>query len=147
MFREPASKSVVLYVDDDADDILLVKESLERYPNIELISFTDSHAFLKYIIDSKPFQRLPSLILIDINMPQLNGRELLAMLRSYEQLRKVSIVLYSTSQLNSDNHFAKSLDASFVTKPSSISKLDQLIDEILLGCGVRLYLTDQNLLS
>jgi CheY-like chemotaxis protein len=127
-------KPFVLYVDDDEDDILLLKEVFKNYPGIELIAFTESWTFLKYIVDSKPFKHLPSLILIDINMPVLNGRELLTMLRSYDELKKVKMVLYTTSNLSSDNQFAKSLNAGFITKPVGKKGLEETIEQLLTDC-------------
>ena len=136
MYPDMSLKKLVFYVDDDYDDILVIEEVFQSYPHIELISFTDSYKFLKHIIDSKPFRRLPSLILIDINMPVLNGRELLTMLRSYEQLKEARMVLYTTSNLSSDNHFAKSLHAGFITKPVSYRQLDQTIHRLLDECNL-----------
>jgi CheY-like chemotaxis protein len=129
-------KALVLYVDDDPEDILMVEESLKRHSNVQLISFLDSYRFLRYIIDSKPFEHLPSLILIDINMPVLNGRELLTMLRSYEKLKEVQLVLYTTSNFPDDSHFAKSLHAGFITKPASAKQLDETIDKLLMECDL-----------
>jgi CheY-like chemotaxis protein len=129
-----SSNAVVLYVDDDVDDILVVEQSLKRHTNLQLISFSDSYKFLRYIIDSKPFRHLPSLILIDINMPVINGRELLTLLRSYDELKKTKIVLYTTSNHAEDSHFAKDLHAGFVTKPSSATELDALLDRLLTEC-------------
>lgn len=134
MSAETNSKSLVLYVDDDSDDLLLVREAFERHSDIELVTFSDSYAFLKYIIKNKPFRRLPILILIDINMPLLNGRELLVLLRSYEGLKEVPMILYSTSNLESDNQIARSLNAGFITKPASMQKLNASIDDLLMKC-------------
>ena len=129
-------RKLVFYVDDDHDDILVIEEAFKTYSHIELICFTDSYKFLKYVIDSKPFRRLPSLILIDINMPVLNGRELLTMLRSYDQLKETKMVLYTTSNLPSDNHFAKSQNAGFITKPVSYNQLGETIQQLLKECNL-----------
>jgi CheY-like chemotaxis protein len=134
MNGQTLAKHLVMYVDDDRDDIHLMQEALERYPNVELISFTDSCKFLNYIIESKPFKRLPSLILIDINMPVLDGRNLLTMLRSYEELKKVKMVLYTTSSNPADDQFAKTLEAGFLTKPVSVTQLNQTMQQLLMEC-------------
>ena len=130
------SKAHVLYVEDDPDDILMVEESLKRHANVQLTCFLESYKFLRYIIESKPFTQLPSLILIDINMPVLNGRELLTMLRSYEELKDVKMGLYTTSNYPEDSRFAKNLHADFVSKPSSINQLDAIMDRLLIECNL-----------
>lgn len=127
-------KKLVFYVDDDYDDISIIEEVFKTYTHIELVCFTDSYKFLKHIIDSKPFRRIPALVLIDINMPVINGRELLTMLRSYDQLKGVKMVLYTTSSLPSDSHFAKSQNAGFITKPLSYNQLAEVVLQLLKEC-------------
>jgi CheY-like chemotaxis protein len=136
MNSEPTTKSLVLYVDDDKDDIELLRDAFERYPDIELLTFSESYAFLRYVINGKSSTRIPSLILIDINMPVLNGKELLTMLRSYPHLRNVMIVMYTTSNFHGDKDFAKGLNARFVTKPVERQELNTVINELLANCGL-----------
>jgi CheY-like chemotaxis protein len=136
MFHDMPMKKLVFYVDDDHDDILLLEDVFKTYSHIELVCFTDSYKFLKYVIDSKPFRRPPSLILIDINMPVINGRELLTMLRSYDQLKETKMVLYTTSNLPADNHFANNQNAGFITKPISYNQLEETIQQLLKGCNL-----------
>jgi CheY-like chemotaxis protein len=133
---QPLTKHLVIYVDDDDDDILFMQEALVNFPNIELVTFTDSYRFLKYIMDGKPFTRLPSVFLIDLNMPVLDGRDLLTMLRSYEELQKVYMAFYTTSGLAADNEFAKRLGAGFITKPVSKKQLNQTMQQLLIDCQI-----------
>lgn len=123
--------SVVLYVDDDKDDLLLTEEAFSRYPGVELITFSDSYKFLKYIIDNRSSGHLPALIMIDINMPLLNGRELLTILRSYKEFKAVPMALYTTSSQSTDRNFARGFDARFITKPDSSRELNQIIDDLI----------------
>lgn len=123
--------SVVLYVDDDKDDLQLTEEAFGRYPGVELITFSDSYKFLKYIIDHKSSGFLPALIMIDINMPLLNGRELLTILRSYKEYKAVPMALYTTSSQSTDRNFARGFEARFITKPDSIDELNLIIDDLV----------------
>jgi DNA-binding response OmpR family regulator len=75
---------------------------------------------------------MPALILMDIDMLVLNGKELLTMLRIDEEMKGVKIVIYTTSKLTSDNHFAKSLNAGFITKPHYVNELHNLIQKLLI---------------
>ena len=136
MNTEPTTKSLVLYVDDDKDDIEVVREAFEPYQNIDLVTFSESYAFLHYLIKDKTSPRIPSLVLIDINMPVLNGKELLTMLRSYERLKNVLIVLYTTSNFHADQSFARRLNARFVTKPVERERLNSTIEQLLRDCGI-----------
>jgi CheY-like chemotaxis protein len=123
--------SVVLYVDDDSDDLLLTEEAFRRYPGVKLITFSDSYKFLKYIIDNRSSGLLPALIMIDINMPLLNGRELLTILRSYKEFKTIPMALYTTSSQTADRNFARGLNARFITKPDSDDELNRIIDDLI----------------
>ena len=136
MNSQPTTKSLVLYVDDDKDDIEVVREAFEPYQNIELVTFSESYAFLHYLIKDKTSSRIPSLMLIDINMPVLSGKELLTMLRSYDHLKNVITVLYTTSNFHADQSFAKRLNAKFVTKPVERQKLNATIEDLLRDYGI-----------
>jgi CheY-like chemotaxis protein len=136
MNTESTTKNLVLYVDDDKDDIEIVREAFEPYQNIDLVTFSESYAFLHYLFMDKTSPRIPSLMLIDINMPVLSGKELLTMLRSYEHLKNVMTVLYTTSSFDSDQTFAKRLNARFVTKPVERERLNSTIQQLLRDCGI-----------
>jgi CheY-like chemotaxis protein len=136
MLRKPAARGLVIYVDDDKDDIELMEEAFKNYPQVELLTFSESHALLNYINETKLSQLIPSLILMDVNMPLLNGNELLGLLRRYEHLKNVLMVLYTTSNFQNDKEAAKSLNAQLITKPITIAQLHETIEELLKACNL-----------
>jgi CheY-like chemotaxis protein len=75
-------KRVVIFVDDDLEDIDLVRDTLKSYASdIELITFTNAFDLLKFIGMQREDRIFPCLIILDINMPKLNGKETLKLLR------------------------------------------------------------------
>jgi CheY-like chemotaxis protein len=122
-------------VDDDKDDIELMEEAFKNYTQVELLTFTESYALLNYINETKLSPLIPSLILMDVNMP-LDGNELLSLLRSYEHLKNVLMVLYTTSNFQNDKEIAKSLDAQLITKPITITQLHETIEGLLKSCNL-----------
>ena len=132
-----ACRSVVFYVDDDEDDIFMVREEFSKYEDIDLVSFGDTCKFLKHIIAARKSQAPPALIMLDINMPILNGKEVLTILRSYKEFNDVPIALYSTSSSLLDVTFAKHLNAQFVTKPLSKASLTKTIEHLVEYCRSR----------
>jgi CheY-like chemotaxis protein len=134
MLTKPAAGGLVIYVDDDRDDIELMEEAFRNYPQVELLTFTESHALLNYINETKLSPLIPSLILMDVNMPLLNGNELLSLLRNYEHLKDVDMVLYTTSNFQNDKEIAKSLNAELITKPVTIAQLHETIAGLLKAC-------------
>jgi CheY-like chemotaxis protein len=136
MLTKPAARGLVIYVDDDRDDIELMEEAFRNYPQVELLTFTECYALLNYINETKLSPLIPSLILMDVNMPLLNGNELLNLLRSYEHLKNVPMVLYTTSIFQNDKEIAKSLNAQLITKPITIAQLHETIAELLKACNL-----------
>jgi CheY-like chemotaxis protein len=129
-------KSLVLYADDDPEDIELVSEAFQIYAqNVELMTFPDGIELLNFIQTIDPFHAAPCLFILDINMPRLNGKETLRRLRRIGTFAEVPAVLFSTSSLPADAAFAKNYNAGFVTKPLHTHQVHLIIDEIIEHCS------------
>jgi CheY-like chemotaxis protein len=128
-------KSLVLYADDDPDDIELIREAFDSFSqSVELVTFADGIELLHYLDRLDPLHPSPCLIILDVNMPRLNGKELLKKLRRNENFAEVPIVLFSTSTLPSEIEFARSFDAGFVTKPLHEQQIELIIDQLIDQC-------------
>jgi len=128
-------KSLVLYADDDRDDIELVKEAFNEYSHtVELKTFKDGEELLGYVNSHAGDEPLPCLIILDINMPKVNGKEALKQIRNMASYHEVPVVLFSTSTLPSDKQFAQSFDAGFITKPLHYIQIHELVDQMLEHC-------------
>ena len=124
----------ILYADDDPDDQLLVQEALEESRLLnELRLVSDGEELMDYLkrrgdyADPGSAPR-PGLILLDLNMPRKDGREALAEIKADPELRKIPVVVLTTSQAEED--ILRSYDLgvnSFVTKPVTFeSMVDKL---------------------
>ncbi|MBS1585539.1 MAG: response regulator [Bacteroidetes bacterium] len=128
-------KSLVLYADDDRDDIELVKEAFKEYAHtVDLKTFADGEELMRYVNSHIPAEPLPCLIILDINMPRMNGKEVLRNLKQIPGYKDIPVVLFTTSTLPSEKAFAKSFDAGFITKPLHYSQIHQLVDEMIAHC-------------
>jgi len=118
--------------DDDADDRLLAQDAfhecqldreLEFVENgEELMDYLRHHG--KYA--ARPDERLPGLILLDLNMPRKDGREALQEIKSDPELRRIPVVIFTTSRADTDIGRVYDLGAnSFITKPVAF---DALVD-------------------
>ena len=129
----PHTKSIViLMADDDADDRLLAKDALTecRLAN-DLYFVEDGEELLEYLQRRGKYTALadaprPGLILLDLNMPRKDGREALKEIRADPELRKIPVVVLTTSKADTDIGRIYELGAnSFISKPVSF---DALVD-------------------
>lgn len=128
----------ILLVEDDAVDTIDIKRTLDKM-NIFYTIFNKKNGeealrFLKYEIDDKP-ESLPDIVLIDINMPRINGLELLTIIRATEEWKHLKCFIITTSGEKIDKEKAISLGASgYIVKPlklnnsSSMDVFNLLID-------------------
>lgn len=128
-------KSLFLYADDDPDDRQLLAEVFADYAAIlELVTFPDGLRLLEYVAALEPLQPQPGLIILDRNMPVLDGIGTLRRLRAQPRYDEVPIVLFTTSNQPHEAQQARQLGAGFVTKPLSIAQVQQLVDQMLDYC-------------
>lgn len=113
-----AAKSVILYVDDDSDDCIFLKTSLEDSGKAaDLVCARDGEEALQYL-NSIALDALPSLIVLDLNMPRLDGRQTLHYLKSQPRLSGIPVVILSTSENESEKEACRRLGAaSYFKKP------------------------------
>ena len=128
-------KYTILYADDDPDDIELVHEAFQLYSNnIKLISFPDGGQILDYLISIPETEDLPCLIILDINMPVMTGKEVLEQLRKTKRLQNIPVVLFTTSSQTPDKLFAEQNNAGFITKPIGIKEMNLIINQFINQC-------------
>jgi len=125
-------------VDDDADDIFIFEELLKQTaPNILFESNMDPKEAIHSL--QKAEEPLPELIILDINMPVLNGREFLKLIKTHEQLAEIPVVIYSTSNSVEEARLMMQLGAhTMITKPHDISSIKALQLELLQYLNNRL---------
>jgi len=129
----PATKPfVILLAEDEPADAYLVRMALaENRIEVELQHVTDGHEALAYLRRQAPrydHAQRPDLILLDLHMPHMNGRECLAELKRDAALCDIPVVVLTTSQLERDVVGSYGLGAAeYLTKPLD---LDQFIATI-----------------
>jgi CheY-like chemotaxis protein len=122
--------TTVMIIDDDEDDRQILSEVLKEIDDqINYIPAANAKDALQ-ILDKEA--TYPDFILLDLNMPKINGRQCLAQLKKMEILENASIIIYSTSKVIDNVEELKNLGADcFLTKPSKIAQLKQAMIDIL----------------
>ncbi|TAL06755.1 MAG: response regulator [Verrucomicrobia bacterium] len=128
---------VILLADDDADDRLLVKDALRDGAFAgQIHSVEDGEELMDYLEHRGKFSDarlhpLPSLILLDLNMPRKSGREALREIKSDTRLRHIPVIVFTTSRADSDIAATYDLGAnSFVTKPTAYQALVSVMETL-----------------
>ena len=123
--------------DDDPDDQLLVTDALEEARLGNPIDFTNNgKELLQYLNREGKYshlidQPLPGLILLDLNMPVMDGREVLRKIKQHEKFRSIPIIVLTTSKAEAD--IARTYDMgvnSFIMKPVSFDNLVEMIKSV-----------------
>jgi CheY-like chemotaxis protein len=129
-------KHIILYADDDQDDQLLIKQAFQKYDNsIKVQSAFNGEEALTQLNNLDAQQLHPCLIILDINMPKMNGKEALVKIRQSEKLKNIPVVLFSTSSGAMDKAFAKKWDAEFFSKPLNYPDLISIAREFVKHCN------------
>ena len=122
----------ILIADDDFEDFLLIKNTFETSgPNVHLTHVEDG----QYLIDIlkaqgkyNKFGELPNLILLDLNMPRKNGFDVLKEIKENPTLKKIPIIIFTTSKASRDIEKAYELGANcYVSKPQTVEEWGEVI--------------------
>jgi CheY-like chemotaxis protein len=124
---------LILAVDDDRDDLDLFCDAVKEIDSsIDLISAHNAENALDYLL--KNAVTLPDFVFLDINMPRVDGRECLKMIRREKLTRNLPVIMYSTSLSPPDEKLFEELNAKFLKKASTqselLSSLKVIFDEL-----------------
>lgn len=125
------SKHTILIVDDDVDDREILRDAflaLEVHP--ECIFLENGEKLMDYL-EVQPQNGMPSLIMLDLNMPGKDGRESLRDIKSDKRFQHIPTIVFTTSSSYRDKQAVYDLGANcFVTKPDTFNKLTELTASI-----------------
>jgi CheY-like chemotaxis protein len=128
-------KLTIVIADDDADDRLMIEDAFNESKLLNPLVFVENgEELLKCLrregdyADTLPKRRNPGLILLDLNMPRMDGRTALAHLKADPELRRIPVIVLTTSKAEEDVLRTYDLGVnSFITKPVSF---DALVDVV-----------------
>lgn len=134
----PVKPVTIVIADDDVDDCLLLREALEENGLVSGIHFVgDGEELLEYLrregrhAESNTVP-CPLLILLDLNMPRMDGREALADIKSDPRLRHIPVIVLTTSATDEDISHTYALGAnSFIVKPATFAALVQVMNRVI----------------
>jgi CheY-like chemotaxis protein len=133
---EATEKSkVILHIDDDEDDRMLVKEAIRAFDSsIKVIDIDDGEKGLDYLMKAKNKGDKPCLVILDLNMPKMDGKLVLTEIKKDAQLCLIPIVIFTTSSSELDKTFALKQRVQMITKPPTSTRLTEAIAELITNC-------------
>ncbi|MEX2231163.1 MAG: response regulator [Cyclobacteriaceae bacterium] len=115
----------ILYIDDDPEDIEIFYEAVKTVdPSINYSSATSGKQAFEILNSSDVF---PSHIVLDINIPGMDGKIILEELRKEKKFDAINVIIYSTDSSPKDIEQIESLGSTFIRKANSFNELCHLI--------------------
>ena len=126
----------ILYVDDDVDDAEFLSEALRQVnPEVDLNIAENGLKALQYLQKLKDANnKLPCLIILDLNMPYLDGKQTFKRIKEDPELQQVPIIIYTSSRNPQDETMFSSLGIEFITKPHNLMGLHDVASRLLESC-------------
>jgi CheY-like chemotaxis protein len=125
----------ILFVDDDPDDLEYYGEAIRKQsPTIHIDERSDGIQALEYLRVAKADGKLPCLIVMDFNMPLLNGRETFEQIKNDEELARIPIVIFSTATSHIDEAYFKENGIENFRKPSNGKEMELIALQLLKYC-------------
>ena len=123
----------VLLADDDADDREIFIRVLGKKTDVQLVRTVENGREVIDFLEGLPApEQLPHLIILDHNMPKMNGTETLGKIKSDQRYSGIQVVIYSTYSDNKMKETCEQLGASMVlAKPASMKEYEAIIDKFL----------------
>ncbi|HWJ26075.1 MAG TPA: response regulator [Flavisolibacter sp.] len=130
----PATR-YIMYVDDDIDDLFVFNQALHiTDPSLHVLEARDGYQALKMLEEAKTDRNYPFLIVLDLNMPGMNGKETLTIIKKNPEWCTIPVVIFSTSSSKIDQDFCMQYNVAFITKPLHFSELVTTISKLIRLC-------------
>jgi CheY-like chemotaxis protein len=126
----------IFLAEDDVDDQEFLEDALHSLdPEVTLVSFTSGVKFIEHL-DKINDDQLPCLIVLDYNIPEINGAEILKHLNNSSRYADIQKIIWSTS--NSSLYMKTCIDLGakdYVIKPSNIAGIREIAEKLLSWCN------------
>jgi CheY-like chemotaxis protein len=109
----------ILHIEDDEDDRNMLKEAVkEAEASLDVWMAKDGKEGMEILMQCSLLNNLPALIILDLNMPGMDGKKVLREIKSHPVLCHIPVVLFTTSSSELDKIFASKEGVKIFTKPS-----------------------------
>lgn len=132
--KSPMANLYILIAEDDADDRFLLETAFEECGFKDHIVFVQNGVeLLEHLVHARQTngKRFPAFIMLDLNMPKKDGREVLKEIKENPELRKIPVIVFTTTRNENDIKRCYELGAnSYVVKPVSYDELVRVVAHV-----------------
>jgi CheY-like chemotaxis protein len=126
---------IILCADDDPDDRELLCETASKIdPSVKIVSAVNGEILLQKLYELDSVNLLPCLIILDMNMPILDGKETLEEIRKNSKWDNIPVTIFTTSQRDIYTELEKTYGVVIVTKPDKYSEIIKEVTQMLSYC-------------
>lgn len=127
------TKPMILYAEDDFDDFEAIKEALDQLSDHHQLHHAKNGEEAIHYLQSSPSR--PSLVVLDLNMPVMNGKEVLLWMKSKDEYKTIPVMVFTTSSREDDVKLCQKHDCTFFRKPTLYRDLLHVAQTMLQLCG------------
>lgn len=129
-------EKTILYVDDDVDDRELLRDAIQQVaPELKIAFSENGLEALKLLDAKKETQSLPCLIVLDLNMPYLNGKQTFERIKADELLNRIPVVVLSSGQNPADKLWFSNEGITYFSKPVDVTIMEGIASHIADLCS------------
>lgn len=129
------NKKTILCVDDDQDDLIMLREVIQEMGQpYDIVEAYDGLIALELLQKMQASDNLPCLIVLDINMPRMDGKQTLVAIKNNSILATIPVVVFSTSSSAMDRTFCAAKKVEMITKPFDYATLFSAAGKLLSYC-------------
>ena len=131
------SKPCILIAEDDLEDQFIMTDAFKEEGLEKIIRFVENGELaMKFLNTAVEHNNPPSLVVLDLNMPLLNGTQTLREIRSHQKLKDVPVIIYSTSLNLIEMEECRKLGAnSYITKPNTFTECCEVARRFFEFCN------------
>ena len=132
-----SNKPVLLYAEDDQDDFDALQSALEQETDqFRLVQARNGTEVVSFL-ENNPEEKWPCLVVLDLNMPVMDGKQTLAWLKKHEAYREIPTMIFTTSSRDEDIKLCKGHNCTFFRKPNLYRDLLHIVQIMLQMCRRR----------
>ena len=123
-------------MDDDADDRLFLSDAIVHIdPNVSIVEVENGIEAINYLNRAKGKRgSLPCLIVLDLNMPLLDGKQTYQRLKADPDFKEIPVVVFTSSENPNDEKLFRSLGVVLLSKPDNLAYMNNIAGDILSYC-------------